>query len=66
MHRVKAQAQALMKLPTEDGITTAGATFEYVPQSNHPLAFVDIFPAASSAQSVMNSSASGSRSRWRT
>jgi hypothetical protein len=31
MHRLKVQAQALMEMPTEDGITTAGPTFEYVP-----------------------------------
>ena len=31
MYRLKAQAQALMELPTEDGMTTAGPTFEYVP-----------------------------------
>ena len=30
MFRLKAQAQALMEMPTEDGITTAGPTFEYV------------------------------------
>jgi hypothetical protein len=30
MYRLKAQAQALMEMPTEDGITTAGPTFEYV------------------------------------
>src|ERR1041384_1206849 len=33
----KVQAQALMEMPTEDGITTAGPTFEYVPPSGHPL-----------------------------
>jgi len=37
MHRLKVQAQALMEMPTEDGITTAGPTFEYVPPSGHPL-----------------------------
>jgi len=31
MYRLKVQAQALMEMPTEDGITTAGPTFEYVP-----------------------------------
>ena len=30
MYRLKIQAQALMEMPTEDGITTAGPTFEYV------------------------------------
>jgi hypothetical protein len=30
MYRLKAQAQALMEMPTEDGMTTAGPTFEYV------------------------------------
>jgi hypothetical protein len=32
MFRLKMQAQALMEMPTEDGITTAGPTFEYVRQ----------------------------------
>ncbi|MFF4597658.1 ferritin-like protein [Amycolatopsis sp. NPDC001319] len=31
MFQLKAQAQALMKMPTGDGKTTAGPTFEYVP-----------------------------------
>lgn len=31
MCRLKAQAQMLMEMPTEDGTTTAGPTFEYVP-----------------------------------
>ncbi|MEV6903313.1 ferritin-like domain-containing protein [Amycolatopsis sp. NPDC051372] len=31
MFRLKAQAQALMKMPSGDGKTTAGPTFEYVP-----------------------------------
>ncbi|MGW6441494.1 ferritin-like domain-containing protein [Lentzea sp. NPDC055074] len=31
MYQVKAQAQALMMMPLEDGETTAGPTFEYVP-----------------------------------
>ena len=31
MYKVKGQAQALMKMPTGDGKTTAGPTFEYVP-----------------------------------
>lgn len=31
MYQVKAQAQALMKMPSGDGKTTAGPTFEYVP-----------------------------------
>jgi hypothetical protein len=35
MNRLKVQAQALMEMPTEDGITTAGPTFEYVPASSH-------------------------------
>jgi len=30
MFRLKVQAQAVMEMPTEDGITTAGPTFEYV------------------------------------
>jgi len=30
MFRLKMQAQALMEMPTEDGITTGGPTFEYV------------------------------------
>jgi hypothetical protein len=30
MYGLKAQAQALMQLPTEDGLATAGPTFEYV------------------------------------
>ena len=29
----KVQAQALMEMPTEDGITTAGPTFEYLPSA---------------------------------
>ena len=29
MYRLKAEAQALMEMPTGDGITTAGPTFEY-------------------------------------
>jgi len=33
MCTLKAQAQALMQIPTEDGLTTAGPTFEYVPSS---------------------------------
>ena len=33
MFRLKAQAQALMEMPTEDGMTTAGPTFEYVPSA---------------------------------
>jgi hypothetical protein len=31
MYKLKAQAQALMKMPVGDGQTTAGPTFEYVP-----------------------------------
>jgi hypothetical protein len=31
MYGLKAQAQTLMRLPTEDGLATAGPTFEYVP-----------------------------------
>jgi Ferritin-like len=31
MYRLKVQAQALMEMPTEDGLTTAGPTFGYVP-----------------------------------
>lgn len=30
MYSLKAQAQALMQMPTEDGLATAGPTFEYV------------------------------------
>ena len=30
MYGLKAQAQALMQMPTEDGVETAGPTFEYV------------------------------------
>jgi len=30
MYRLKSQARSLMEMPTEDGITTAGPTFEYV------------------------------------
>jgi len=33
MYTLKAQAQALMQIPTEDGIATAGPTFEYAPSS---------------------------------
>jgi hypothetical protein len=36
MFDLKAQAQTLMHLPTEDGLTTAGPTFEYVvPEDRH-------------------------------
>jgi hypothetical protein len=35
MHRLKVQARALMAMPTEDGMTTAGPTFEYVPSGEH-------------------------------
>ena len=31
MYTLKAQAQKLMQIPTEDGLATAGPTFEYVP-----------------------------------
>jgi hypothetical protein len=37
MNRLKVQAQALMEMPNEDGMTTAGPTFEYVPGSRDPL-----------------------------
>jgi hypothetical protein len=30
MYRLKEQAQALMQIPIEDGLATAGPTFEYV------------------------------------
>jgi hypothetical protein len=30
MYALKSQAQALMKMPSGDGRTTAGPTFEYV------------------------------------
>jgi hypothetical protein len=33
--RPQGPAEALMKMPTEDGITTAGPTFEYVPPAEH-------------------------------
>lgn len=36
MYQLKAQAQALMKMPTGDGQTTAGPTFEYVPPEQRP------------------------------
>jgi hypothetical protein len=36
MYRLKVKAQALMEMPTEDGLTTAGPTFEYVPASSDP------------------------------
>ena len=36
MYRLKMQAQALMEMPTEDGLTTAGPTFEYVPGNSDP------------------------------
>ena len=36
MYRLKVQAQTLMEMPTEDGSTTAGPTFEYVPPSSYP------------------------------
>jgi hypothetical protein len=31
MYGLKAQGQALMQTPTEDGLATAGPTFEYMP-----------------------------------
>ena len=31
MFTLRSQAQALMRMPTGDGTTTAGPTFEYVP-----------------------------------
>ncbi|HSF19404.1 MAG TPA: ferritin-like protein [Vicinamibacteria bacterium] len=34
MYGLKAQAQTLMEMPTEDGLATAGPTFEYVPHSS--------------------------------
>jgi hypothetical protein len=36
MYQLKAQAQALMKMPSGDGTTTAGPTFEYVPPERRP------------------------------
>ncbi len=36
MYRLKVQAQALMEMLTEDGITTAGPTFEFVSASSRP------------------------------
>jgi hypothetical protein len=36
MYRLKVQAQALMEMQTEDGTTTAGPTFEYVPPQSSP------------------------------
>ena len=30
MYGLKELAEALMRMPTEDGVTTAGPTFEYV------------------------------------
>jgi hypothetical protein len=30
MYGLKTQAQALMRMPIEDGLATAGPTFEYV------------------------------------
>lgn len=38
MYRLKSLAQALMKMPTEDGTTTAGPTFEYVGPSGQAMA----------------------------
>jgi ribosomal protein S11 len=35
MYRLKVQAQALMDMSTDGGMTTAGPTFEYVPASSH-------------------------------
>ena len=37
MYRLKVQAQALMEMPTGDGITTAGPTFDYVPHGEDNL-----------------------------
>jgi hypothetical protein len=39
MYGLRAQAQALMEMPTEDGLATAGPTFEYV-DSSHQVAGV--------------------------
>jgi hypothetical protein len=36
MYQLKAQAQALMKMPSGDGKTTAGPSFEYVPPEQRP------------------------------
>jgi hypothetical protein len=36
MYALKSQAQALMKMPSGDGRTTAGPTFEYVPLDQRP------------------------------
>jgi hypothetical protein len=36
MYQLKGQAQALMKMPSGDGKTTAGPTFEYVPLEQRP------------------------------
>jgi len=36
MYTLKGQAQALAKMPTGDGRTTAGPTFEYVPPEQRP------------------------------
>jgi hypothetical protein len=33
MYTLKTQAQKLMQMPTEDGLETAGPTFEYVPSN---------------------------------
>jgi hypothetical protein len=35
MYRLTVQARALMDMRTDDGKTTAGPTFEYVPASSH-------------------------------
>ena len=38
MHRLEGQARGLMEIPTEDGLTVAGPTFEYVfPEDRDPL-----------------------------
>ena len=36
MYRLRIQTQALMDMPTEDGTSTAGPTFEYVPAISDP------------------------------
>jgi hypothetical protein len=41
MMRLRGQAQALMRMPTGDGKTTAGPTFEYVPAEHRDRAHGD-------------------------
>jgi len=59
MYGLKAKAQTLMQIPTEDGIATAGPTFEYVGPDRRPAQ--SAFPGAH-ADSALYGNASSSHS----